>query len=107
MNESDVRLVASHILLENNIVERVFQQVQFALIVYNKEENTLLVSPVSNAWFKKMHKGAAQFMLKTKNMNGDKSLSIREVLIDNDIDDVDRDLDFKVIEKTKLVKIKM
>ena len=52
-------------------------------------------------------KKPAQFLLKDRNLKGDKTLAIREILIDNDLEIYDRELDYEVIEKTNLLKIKV
>ncbi len=103
----EVKLSSSHVFLGSETVTKIFDRVQFALIIYLKEKNTILISSASSKWFKNMHKGAFQSILKSRNMEGDKTLAIRELLIDNDIDTSDRDLDFEVIEKTKIIKIKL
>jgi hypothetical protein len=54
-----------------------------------------------------MYEKPAQFLLKDRNLKGDKTLSIREILIDNDLDISDRDLEYELIEKTSLIKIKV
>ena len=43
--------------------------------------------------------------VKSRNLKGDKTLAIREILIDNDLDMTDRDLDYEIIEKTNLIKV--
>ena len=48
-----------------------------------------------------------QFLLKSRNLKGDRTLAIREILIDNDLDTSDRVLHYEVVEKTNLIKIDM
>jgi hypothetical protein len=43
--------------------------------------------------------------VQTRNLKGDKTLAIREILIDNDLDTADRDLEYEIIEKTSLIKV--
>ncbi len=43
--------------------------------------------------FPTVHKGGLQ-MLKSRNLQGDKTISLQEIIIDNDIDDTDRELAF-------------
>ena len=64
-----------------------------------------MVTPVSSQWFLKLYEKPTQFLLKSRNLKGDKTLAIREILIDNDLDMTDKDLKFEIIEKTKLIKI--
>ena len=37
----------------------------------------------------------------------DKTLAIREILIDNDLETTDRELDFEIVKKTNLIKVKL
>jgi hypothetical protein len=101
-----ISLKSSHIYLENELVETVFESIHYAYVKYLKEQKLLLITPVSSQWFVKMYE-PTQFLLKSRNLKGDRTLAIREILIDNDLDANDRDLEFEIIEKTKLIKIKL
>ncbi len=101
-----ISLKSSHIYLENELVETIFENIPYAYIKYLKDQNRLLITPVSSQWFVKMYE-PTQFLLKSRNLKGDRTLAIREILIDNDLDANDRDLEFEIIEKTKLIKIKL
>ena len=48
-----------------------------------------------------------QFLLKSRNLKGDRTLAIREILIDNDINMTDRVLEYEIVEKTNLIKVNM
>jgi len=104
---SKVVLKSSHIYLDNEIVNSIFESIHYAYVEYVSDRNTLMITPVSSRWFVKMYEKPKQFLLKDRNLNGDKTLNIREILIDNDINIKDRNLVFEVIEKTKLIKVKM
>ena len=97
-------LKSSHIFLDSELVETVFQNIHYAYVTYVKTQERLLITPVSSQWFVKMHE-PTQFLLKSRNLKGDRTLAIREILIDNDLDMTDRALDFEVIEKTNLIKV--
>jgi len=101
-----VALKSSHIYLEAALVEKIFQNIHYAYVTYVEEQNKLLITPVSSQWFVKMY-NPAQFLLKSRNLKGDKTLAIREILIDNDLDTNDRELQYDIVEKTKLIKINM
>ena len=85
-------------------MEAVFGTTPFAYVAYVKEKDIMLITPVTSQWFVKMYK-PTQFLLKSRNLKGDKTLAIREILIDNDLDSSDRDLPFEIIEKTNLIKV--
>jgi len=104
---SKITLKSSHIYLENELIETIFENTHYVYIKYIKGQERLLITPVSSQWFVKMYEKPTQFLLKDRNLKGDKTLNIREILIDNDIKDSNRELEFEIIEKTKLIKVKM
>lgn len=101
-----VSLKSSHIYLDSELVETVFQNIHYAYVTYVKAQKRLLITPVSSLWFVKMYE-PTQFLLKARNLKGDRTLAIREILIDNDLEMADRTLDFEVIEKTNLIKVNL
>lgn len=101
-----VYLKTSHIYLDHELVQAVFGDIPYAYAAYVKEQKALLITPVTSQWFVKMHK-PTQFLLKSRNLKGDKTLAIRELLIDHDLDVTDRELAYEVVSKTKLIKINL
>lgn len=101
-----VALKGSHIQLDNSIVKKVFRNIHYAYVTYLDSQERLLITPVNNQWFVKMYE-PTQFLLKDKNLKGDKAIAIREILIDNDLNSLDRTLDYEIIEKTNLIKISL
>lgn len=95
---------SSHICVENDIVKCIFGDIHYAYVTYVEAQGKILITPVSSQWFVKMYK-PTQFLLKSRNLKGDKTLAIREILIDNDLDVSDRDLEYEIIEKTSLIKV--
>jgi hypothetical protein len=106
MEEDSVILKSSHVYLNASLVERIFKSIHYAYVTYVAEQNKMLITPVSSQWFVKMHK-PTQFLLKSRNLKGDRTLAIREILIDNDLDTSDRELEYEIVEKTNLIKISM
>lgn len=99
-------LKASHIYLDNEVINPIFENVQFAYVTYSIEQATLLITPVSSQWFVKLYR-PAQYLLKSRNLKGDKTLAVRDILIDNDLDMSDRALDYEIIPSTKLIKVRI
>src|SRR5664279_2600021 len=93
MANSEVYMESGHICIKKNIVEKIFGLETVVLSVFYDKDNTFMVAPASEELFRKLHKSNQQ-MLKTKTVNGDKSISIQELLLDNDIEEKDRDLEF-------------
>jgi hypothetical protein len=101
---AEVRLKSSHIYLKGSLVETIFDHINYAYVTYVKDQGNILITPITSTWFVKMYK-PKQFLLKTRNLEGDKTLAVRELLIDNELDSKDRDLSHEVIPSTKLIKI--
>lgn len=99
-------LKSLHIYLDDSVVKTIFEDVTSAFVIYNKAQHNILITPVTSEWFKKMYK-PAQYILKARNLEGDKTLALGDIFIDNDLDETDRDLEIELIEKTKLIKVKM
>tara|TARA_R110000744_G_scaffold9421_4_gene30159 strand:+ start:13039 stop:13359 length:321 start_codon:yes stop_codon:yes gene_type:complete len=102
--KAKISLKSSHIYIVSELIKPIFGDVPYAYITYVKEQGTILITPVSSQWFVKMYK-PTQFLLKSRNLKGDRTLAIRELLIDNNLDMTDRNLEYEVIEKTNLIKV--
>ncbi len=105
-SESDVYLEAGHICIKKNIAEKIFCSETVVLSVFYAKDNTFMVAPAGEELFRTIHK-ANQQMLKMKNAAGDKSISIQELVLDNEIDEKDRDLEFVIEEALHILKIKL
>lgn len=90
---SAVRLKNSYLLIDARIAREAFGDDPQVSVVYYPERQTLLVAGKSKAFFEQLHK-TAWLLLKDRNLLGDKSVNIREWLIDHDRDDADRDLPY-------------
>ena len=101
---SEIVLRSSHLYLKKEIAQSFFGEESLAYISYSKEQNKLFLSPVKSQWFTKLFR-AYQILLKNRDMRGDKTLAIHEIIIDNELDYSDRTLKYEIIEKTQLIKI--
>lgn len=106
MPHSEVYLEQEHICIKKNIVEKIFGSETVVMTVFYDKDNTFMVAPASEELFRKLHKSNQQ-MLKTKNANGDKSISIQELLLDKDIEEKNRDLEFIKEEALHILKVKL
>jgi hypothetical protein len=104
--DSDVYLEAAHICIKKNIAEKVFGLESDVLSVFYAHDNIFMVAPGREELFKTIHKANRQ-MLKIKNVAGDTSISIQELLLDNEIDENDRNLEFVVEEGLHILKVKL
>ncbi|MES2773984.1 MAG: hypothetical protein V4722_07355 [Bacteroidota bacterium] len=103
---SDVYLEASHICIKKCVAEKVFGADTVVLSVYYPKDNSFMTAPAGEELFKTIHK-ASQQMLKSKNAAGDKSISIQELVLDHDIEEKDRDLEYVLEEALHILKVKL
>ena len=101
-----VSLKACHIIIEAELAKTYLHNDNFALVSYKAEESTLIVSPTKNDWLKSIHK-ASPFMLKHKDLSGTRSIAVHELLIDHELEDHDRSLNFETDDVLEFLKIKI
>lgn len=101
---SGVQLQASHLLISREIAEPAFGTEKNVYLVYYASQRSILIAPVSDEVFKKMHK-ASQHMLKNKNLKGDKSIALHGLLIDEEIDATDRALVYDFQPELGILKV--
>jgi len=101
-----IQLKSSHLYFPQEIVTEIFGEIIYAYVTYVEDQKRILVTPVSSVWFTKMYE-PKQFMLKARNLKGDRTVAIHELLIDNDLDAADRDLEYEMVQRTNLIKIKV
>ena len=90
-----VHLKNSYLLVEAAVAGVAFGGDWQVSAVYYPDRQTLLVAGKLKGFFEKLNK-TSWLLLKDRNLLGDKSVNIRELLIDNDIDDTDRDLPYEL-----------
>ncbi|HAS46681.1 MAG TPA: hypothetical protein DCS93_39725 [Microscillaceae bacterium] len=103
MNQQ-ILLKSCHVILPYELVKQIFGSVSYAYVSYVSTNQTLLITPVTSEWFAKMHQ-PTQFLLKDRNLQGDKSIAVREIFIDNDLNETDRSLLYEIVTNTNLIKI--
>ena len=104
LDGDQVRLNRQHLWIGHELAERVFNNERQVYTVYYPQRKALLLAPMSNEDFKALHE-CSLVMLKDRNIQGDKSLSLQEVLIDNDLDVQDRPLAYSAIESLQLLQV--
>ena len=93
LDGDQVRLHRQHLWLSASIAENAFANERQVYVVYYPKRKSLLLAPMADNAFKQLHE-CALVMLKDRNLAGDKSLSLQEIIIDNDLDATDRPLAF-------------
>ena len=103
-SNQEVYMESNHICLSGEVMGKMGKDIQNVFLVFQPETSTLLLSPVSNTFFPKLY-SATQHLLKDKNLQGTKSLAIHELLIDHEVPNQNRELQYEVLNKHKLLKI--
>lgn len=100
-----LQLKNGHIWFEKSLVETLFGEEEKANMVYYPERKTLLLAARSKAFFEKMHK-VHWTVLKIRNLNGDKTISVQDLILDNELDGTDRLLPYE-IKNTGIISIEL
>jgi len=101
---SQIILANGHLVINVDVSNVFFGEASHVNLVYYAQRKTMLLATVEDELFKGLHK-TVMLMLKLKNNRGDKSISIQEIIIDNDIDPTDRVLDFQADSIMKIISI--
>ena len=105
-NEAEVYLKRQHLCLSAKLAADAFNNERQVYVVFYPKQSSLLLAPMSDTNFKQLHK-CALAMLKDKNLKGDKSLSLQEVIIDNDLPSEDRPLPYAYTPGFSLLQVNL
>ena len=99
-----VYLSSQHICLGPDVMELLGVDTQNVFLAYYPDRQQLLISPVSNAFFIKLHK-ASQHIMKHRDKHGTKAIAIHELLIDKIGEVAEGELAFSFQPQSGLLKI--
>ncbi|MEL7159942.1 MAG: hypothetical protein AAFN92_04230 [Bacteroidota bacterium] len=105
-NDAPVQLKRQHLWLSAEIAADAFAGERQVYVVYYPQRGALLLAPMSDDAFKSLHE-CSLVMLKDRNVRGDKSLSLQEIVIDNDLDGSDRPLAFTTQPGLRMLQVKL
>jgi hypothetical protein len=88
-----VKLRTQHLWISGDLVAATLGDTPQVYTVYYPKQHALLLAPMDDDIFPTIHKGGLQ-MLKNRNLEGDRTISLQEIIIENDLDDTDRELVF-------------
>lgn len=106
VSDAAVQLKKGHLWLSAQVVADTIGDDYQVYLVYYPQRGSLLLAPMSDDIFKQMHK-CSLVMLKVRNMQGDKSISLQEIIIDNDLEKTDRPLEYKAAPGMPLLQIQL
>jgi hypothetical protein len=101
-----VKFSNAHIIIDKKIVADVFGDSAKVSWVYYPKKDIMMIANASDEFFKSIHK-TSNSILKHKNEKGDRSISIEELIIDNEVNDAERNLNFTVDNTIKILNISL
>ncbi len=101
-----IRLMSSHLFIDHTLAEEIFRDDPNVHVIYYPDQRTLMVAAIRDDVFTSLHK-ASQHMLKNRNMKGDKTLALHEILIDHQINTTDRDLEYELQPQLGILKVNL
>lgn len=105
-NDAPVQLKRQHLWLNAEIAADAFAGERQVYVVYYPQRGAVLLAPMSDDAFKSLHE-CSLIMLKDRNVCGDKSLSLQEIIIDHDLDATDRVLEFTTQPGLQMLQVKL
>lgn len=106
LDGEQVRLHRQHLWLSADVANNAFAGGRQVYVVYYPKRKSLLLAPMADDAFKQLHE-CALVMLKDRNLAGDKSLSLQEIIIDNDLDETDRPLAFTAAPGLQMLQVSL
>lgn len=106
LDGDQVRLHRQHLWLSASVAGNAFADGRQVYVVYYPKRKSLLLAPMKDDAFKQLHE-CALVMLKDRNLAGDKSLSLQEIIIDNDLDESDRPLAFSGAPGLQMLQVNL
>lgn len=101
-----VRLQGEHLWLAAEVADGAFGNERQVYAVYYPNLKTLLLAPMSDLTFKQAHEVAMLFV-KIRNQQGDRTISMQEIILDHDLDRSDRDLEFTLVPGLGILQVKL
>jgi hypothetical protein len=100
-----VELINHYLHIDESIFSNCLNSADNVLYVYYPNESKLLITPVSNDFFKNIHKCSSTF-LKQKNAKGVRVFQIANILLDNEMSLDDRPLVFEADNLSSILTVK-
>jgi len=102
--KTGMAVINGHLIVPVHIAGCLFENAAQVNWVYYPQKGSMLIVSQYDDLFKSLHK-TNMSMLKYKNGDGDRSISIQELILDNELDNGDRYLPFIADERMKILTV--
>jgi hypothetical protein len=106
LSTAKVRLQGEHLWLAAEVADGAFGNERQVYAVYYPNLKTLLLAPMSDTTFKQAHEVSMLFV-KIRNQQGDRTISLQEIILDHDLDRSDRDLAYTLVPGLGILQVKV
>ena len=100
-----LKLQAQHLWLSHALVEQYFRETEQVIVAWVERGPHLLIAPAPAPVLVKVHPKASARLLKQKNLQGDRTVSLHDFFIDYNLAATDQPLTFDYVEKLEAIKI--
>ncbi|MDX2302468.1 MAG: hypothetical protein NW226_06685 [Microscillaceae bacterium] len=99
-----VYLKNMHLIVADEVAKEVFSEANFVYLSYKADIRRLFLVSFQDEVFRKLHEPSMQ-MLKQRGELPEKSIALHEILIDHDLSQEDRPLEYEIREGRKMLVI--
>lgn len=99
-----VYLKNTHLIIADEIANEIFENVNHVYISYKPDIKRLFIVPNSDEVFRKLHDPSQQ-MIKERTHQNEKSIALQEILIDNELANTDRNMEYEIRGNKKMLVI--
>jgi len=104
--QATVSLRASHLVIPTVIADQIFGRTFNVHLVYYPQKHSLLIAGTENELFRQLHK-SKQHILKAGDAQGNRSIALHELLIDNGIPEEDRTLAYEAEDALGVLNVNL
>ncbi|MCI4648935.1 hypothetical protein [Phaeodactylibacter sp.] len=104
--QAAVSLRTSHLVIPTAIADRIFGSTFNVHLVYYPQKRSLLIAGAENELFRQLHK-SKQHLLKAGDAQGNRTIALHELLIDNGIPAEDRTLAYEAEDALGVLNVSL
>lgn len=102
-----LKLQTQHLWLSHELVAQYFKETEQVVLAFVDHGPHLLIASAPASVLVKVHPKASTRLFKLKNLQGDRTISIQDFLIDHELANDDKPLYYDYIEKLGALKVSL